>query len=256
MVVRPVISVLLAVLMLSCRREQYHLYNGADFIQFGPPEQYLYNVSRQMMDTAKTYSFAYYAASVVSDTVYFDIYILGAVASVDRPFLLKQVMVPGSKNALPEIQYRSFDASLKTDYIIKAGQTHARVPIIVYRHPSLNNDDVVLQFTVIANNWFLPGETAYTWRRLELSNQLRQPASWDNYAVQLLWGKYSQVKHRFMISQTGERWDQDFMSQFTWQNQSGATLLRNQLKTLLTAYNASHPDFPLTDEDGELVVFP
>src|SRR5690606_38695277 len=117
---------------------------------------------------------------------------------------------------------------------------------------SLKEQQVQLFFTVVANDLFRTGEPNKRWRRLEFSDMLIRPATW----VDLFFGKYSRVKHEFMIEATGERWDTDFMRDVAQGQINYAQFWRAKLREALAEYNNAHPGNPLTDEVGELVLFP
>ncbi|MEV4886537.1 DUF4843 domain-containing protein [Chitinophaga ginsengisegetis] len=247
---------LLTALLAACKKDQYYLYNDIARLQFGPAPERIYTTSFEMADTVKPYTFYYEPATTTQDTVFFDIYAIGGVSGNDRPFILEQVTLNGEENAVPGTHYKAFsDPSLKEVYVIKAGEVHASVPVILLRDASLKTKNVKLQIQVKANDQFQPGEIRKLWRRVNFTDMLSQPAAWNASAVQYYWGKYSQVKHSFMINQTGEKWDEEFL---TYVNTDYAllTFWRLKLRTLLTDYNNAHPGEPLTDETGETVVFP
>lgn len=247
---------MLTALLAACQKDQYYLYNDIARLQFGPAPDRIYTTSFEMVDTLKLYTFYYEPAAIAQDTVFFDIYAIGGVSGEDRPFVLEQVTLDSVENAMPGIHYKAFsDPSLKDRYVIRAGEVHASVPVVLLRDISLKSRSVKLQIQVKANEQFLPGEIRKLWRRVEFTDMLSQPAAWNNSAVQYYWGKYSRVKHAFMIEQTGEKWDEGFL---TIANSDYAllTFWRLKLKTLLVDYNNAHPGDPLTDEAGETVVFP
>lgn len=247
---------MLIAFLAACKKDQYYLYNDTARLQFGPAPDRIYSASFEFADTMKPYTFYYEPAATVEDTVFFDIYAIGGVSGKDRPFTIEQVMLEGEENAEAGVHYKAFDdPSLKDVYVIKAGQVHDSVPVILFRDPSLKSKSVKLQITVKANNEFQPGEISKLWRRVELTDMLSRPAAWDRTAESYYWGKYSNVKHSFMIEQTGEKWDQEFLLEVRT-DYALLTFWRLKLKTLLTDYNNAHPGEPLTDETGETVIFP
>jgi Domain of unknown function (DUF4843) len=184
------------------------------------------------------------------------VYAVGGVSKNDRPFVLEQEEATGLLNAVPGTHYKAFnDPSLKDVYTIKAGKVHASVPVVLLRDPSLKTAAYNLNIRVAANEHFKKGEVRKLWRKIEFTDRLSRPAAWNASGVQYYWGKYSMVKHGFMIEQSGERWDQDFMNGL-FTDFSIISYWRAQLKTYLIEYNKAHPNDPLKDEDGELVVFP
>lgn len=250
------VTVILLTALAACKKDQYYLFNDTALIQFGPSPDRIYQTSFDMQDTLKPFTFFYEPSTVKEDTVFFDIYAIGGISKTDRPFTLVQDNIAGTENAVAGTHYKAFtDPSLKNAYVIKAGEVHAYVPVVLFRDASLKTKSLKLQFSVVANDQFKQGESRKLWRRVEFTDMLSQPAAWNASAVQYYWGKYSRVKHTFMVEQSGEKWDQEFMAYITTEY-SLLTFWRGKLKTLLTDYNNAHPGQPLTDETGELVIFP
>jgi hypothetical protein len=242
-------------LLLACQ-DEYNLYDRKNaFVQFGPEQDKIYKSSFDLADTAKSFTFVYLNSSVVQDTVYFDLYALGGPSEVDRKFAIKQVQVPGSANAEPGKQYVAFDdPSVSELYQIKAGEVHLRMPVIMLRDESLTTETYVLGMELEDNENFLIGDPNLIWRKLYFSDQLIKPSYWNIFET-YFFGKYSKVKHRFMIDETGQRWDDDFFIQI-YKDYSYAIFWRTTLNARLTDYNNAHPNDPLRDENGELISFP
>lgn len=239
----------------SCEKE-YMVYESNSFIQFGPEYSKIYNKSYNLLDTVKPYTFFYSPPSVRQDTVFFDIYAIGSTSSIDRAFKLEQVQLPETNNAVAGKHYQSFDdPSVSGKYVIKAGQLHTRIPIVILRDESLKQNEYTLHFKVVSNGYFNAGEPELTWRKVLLSDQINRPARWDSWMERYRFGKYSFVKHKFLIDQTGEKWDQDFFLNM-YANFALGVYWNGKAKSLLIAYNAAHPNDPLKDENGELVLFP
>ncbi|WP_164714264.1 DUF4843 domain-containing protein [Chitinophaga rhizosphaerae] len=245
-----------ATLLAACKKDQYYLYNDIARIQFGPAPNRIYQTSFDLADTVKPYTFYYEPAGTSQDTVFFDIYAIGGVSDKDRPFALEQIMLEEATNAEPGVHYKPFsDPSLKDAYVIRAGEVHTSVPIVLLRDASLKDESVKLQITVKPNESFQPGEKTKLWRRVDFSDRLSQPGLWNATATQYYWGKYSMTKHAFMIEKTGEKWNDEFLALVNT-DYAMISFWRLKLKTLLTDYNNAHPGEPLTDESGEPVIFP
>lgn len=249
-------AVIAILALVSCKKDQYYLYNDIARIQFGPDPTRIYTPSFNLADTLKPFTFYYDAPAVTQDTVFFDIYAIGGTAKNDRTFSLEQEQVANTTNAVPGTQYVAFgDARVSKFYVIKAGTVHTRVPVILLRDVSLKTTTPVLKFKVVPNDNFQAGEMNNLWRKVTFTDRLSQPAAWNASAVQYYYGKYSVTKHKFMIDTTGEKWDQDFMNSLP----SDYALLQywiGVLKIALINYNNANPGAPLRDEFGELVVFP
>lgn len=251
--------VCMAVVLLSayaCKKDQYYLYNDKARIQFGPEESRIYTASYNLADTTKSYTFFYEDTNVKEDTVYFDIYAVGGVSKSDRSFTLQQEQVAGAVNAEPGKHYVAFnDPKATKHYVIKANTVHTKVPVIMLRDPSLKTTTVTLKLNVVPDQNFLSGEVSNLWRKVIFTDRLSQPAAWNASAVQYYYGKYSVVKHEFMINSTGKKWDQDFMQPLP-SNYAELQYWIGKLKIALVEYNSAHPGNPLRDENGELVLFP
>ena len=243
------ILLLLAVSAAACRNEHTFPYQDVARLQFGINNEGL-------QDTVKYFSFYYEEDALERDTIYFNIFAMGGITDQDRSYSLEQVMLEGEENAVEGIHYMSFaDPALKNLYIIKAGEVRASVPVILLRDASLKDKSVKLQFRIKADARFQPGETRFLWRRLEFTDRLSRPQAWDAFAERYYWGKYSFVKHDFMIKQTGEAWDQAFMNSLKL-DVSKTLFWMDKLKALLTDYNTAHPTAPLKDENGNLISIP
>ena len=73
--------------------------------------------------TRSSYSFVYGGSDATEHTEYFTVQTMGFLSDHDRPFELEQVMT-GSNDAQAGVHYVSFDdTSLKSLYVIPAGQT-------------------------------------------------------------------------------------------------------------------------------------
>lgn len=241
--------------LCACERE-YSLYEGGDYLQFGPQESDIYRSSYVLADTTKSFTFVYENSEKLRDTVYFDLYAQGEQKDYDRSFVLTQETVPGEMNAEAGVHYIGFDdPSVAGLYTIKAGVSHYLVPVVLLRDASLQEVTYVLKFKLESNENFQTGDTRLLWRKVYFSDLLIQPDKWDATMTKYYFGKYSKVKHRFMIDSTGQRWDDDFFAEIRL-DMGYVMYWKAKLKAALLEYNTEHPDAPMTDEDGELVVFP
>lgn len=249
-------AVAFSTLLGACKQDQYYLYNDVGRLQFGPDPSRIYTASFNLADTLKRYTFYYEEEQITEDTVFFDLYAVGGVSDMDRPFQLVQETVAGADNAVAGVHYKAFDhQDLANHYVIKAGFVHTRVPIVLLRDASLKQMVYTLKLRVAPNEHFLEGEPTNLWRKVEFSDRLSQPTLWDASITQYRLGKYSAVKHEFMINVTGQDWDDDFMESIAT-NLAVMGYWQGVLKIALIDYNNQNPDNLLMDEEGELVVFP
>lgn len=239
----------------SCKKDQYYLFNDAARIQFGPATDLIYNPAYNLADTLKPITFFYDEPSVTEDTVFFDVYAIGRVANADRSFTLEQVPLSNTLNAIPGTHYVAFnDPRVSKHYVIKAGTSHAKVPVIILRDPGLKNSTPVLKFNVVADDNFQVGEIKNLWRKVVMTDRLSQPAAW-NPTITFYYGKYSTVKHKFMIDTTGDKWDQNFFV-YVMTDFSMVQYYQAVFQTAVVDYNKAHPGAPMRDENGDLVAFP
>ncbi|MFV0592017.1 MAG: DUF4843 domain-containing protein [Draconibacterium sp.] len=242
--------------MVSCEDDYFYYDTNNAILQFGPELERIYNSNYNLADTAKSFTFVYEDPSVMQDTAFLDLYAIGGPTDTDRPFAIKQVIVDDTLNAEPGVHYIPFnDPSVSGLYVIKTGQVHLRVPIVLLRDESLKNATYVLKIELEGNDYFSLGDPDLLWRKLYSSDQVTRPNLWNSTMEKYYFGKYSKVKHRFLIEQTGEKWDDEFFTAL--RADSGYMYYwKTKAKTALSDYNNEHPDDPLRDEDGELVVFP
>lgn len=247
----PALFLGLSMVFQACKKDAYQFYSGIARIQFGPSQNLLYTSSGTYKDSLKSQTFAYSDISKVVDTVYFDIYTMGDIYSNERAFKLRQELLPGENNAVPGTHYKAFDApALAGLYTIPAGQNHSRVPVILMRDASLRSKSITLKFRIEENENFKFGQEDLLWRKLVFTDKLSKPATWN---IGML-GKYSEVKHRFCISATNQKWDDEFITKIVVDVQAQQYWM-GKVKIALLEYNAQHTT-PLTDEDNEVVIFP
>lgn len=242
--------------IISCKKDKYYLYNDAARLQFGPAPNLIYQTFYNLADTLKPFTFYYDDAAVTQDTVYFDIYAIGGKTNNDRTFTLQQEQLPNTFNAVAGTHYIAFsNPQVSKHYVIKAGTVHTKLPVVLLRDASLKTSTPKLKFKIVSDGNFALGELSNIWRKIEFTDRLSQPSSWDATITQFGFGKYSVVKHAFLIQETGEKWDNEFITKVYF---GGGLLSYYQLlaKTALVDYNNAHPGMPLKDETGELVIFP
>lgn len=241
---------------IGCKKDQYYLYNDVARLQFGPDVSRIYKSDYNLADTLKTSTFYYESDQVLLDTVWFDIYAIGGPTAADRPFKLEQDLLAGADNAVAGTHYKSFDdPAILKNYVIKAGEVHAFVPVILMRDPSLKTRTVTLKFNIVANDQFQLGETSNLWRKVVFTDRLSQPIIWNATISRYYLGDYSVVKHAFMIETTGQKFDQAFITKI-YSEFAPMSYWVGVLKTNLIDYNKLHPNDPLKDEFGQLVIFP
>ena len=168
-----------------------------------------------------TYSFVYGNPNLSSDTVWVEVETMGFVADTDRAITIEQVDSTGVDNAVAGKHYVAFnDPQMAKHYFMPARKARTRLPIVMLRDASLKTSTVVLKYRIKANENFVNGYDAYTERVLLFTDQLSEPSKWTyGYPYYGDWtisfadyfGDYGLVKHQFLINETGDKWDDEFI---------------------------------------------
>lgn len=202
----------------------------------------------------KNYSFVYSGDDIMSDTIWVTVNTQGFISDKDRHFELKQISAGTCfVDAKAGVHYESFDSeSMRTYLTIPAGQNSQKFPVVVYRDASLTENDVRLYFQVKPNNDFSQGLIPYRTVKLVISNMLKQPEGWESY----YFGTYGPVKHKFMIDETGLRWDDDFCTNLKdFGYIQYLTMLLHQRLQVVNAERKKEGLGALKEENGRLVKF-
>jgi hypothetical protein len=251
-----IVAAIALLAMASCKQEDYYLFKDVARLQFGPTPNFIYIKTHNLDDTTKNFTFYYNTVTSTQDTVFFDIYAEGGPTTTDRSFALQQVQVAGATNAVAGTDYKAFtDPAVTLAYVIKAGQVHANVPVVLLRSAALKTTTLTLKFMVVENSNFKQGEETNLWRKIIYTDRLSQPTAWNASAAQTYYGAYSTVKHAFMIQVTGLRWDEDLITSLSSDYMQRVSLLI-KIKAALIDYNNAHPGNPMKDETGVVIVFP
>lgn len=217
-------------------------------------------------DTLLNVPFVYSPSTVITDTVWLNFQTIGPVVGSDRHIALEQVP-SGPNDAIPGVHYVPFDdLSIKAYYKVPAGRTLTSIPVILKRDLSLKTTITSLKIRIKPNENFTfsyPGRSSV---RITFNDFLSKPNSWATYAVFYLLGNYGAVKHQWLIEQTSEMWDDEYLRSigFTPTLPSGnfdlqyITYLRDELRKKLLAHNAllqSQGKAVLKEADGTVVAF-
>ena len=142
--------------------------------------------------------------------------------------------------------YVSFsDPSLATYYTIPAGKARTKIPVVLLRDASLQSQTVTLRFSIQANENFQNGYPEFQTRTLTFTDQLAEPSEWINlelpypaYPQYTYFGKWGPVKHKFLIDETGEKWDDDYIKQLLEGDSGYLTYMIRKMSKRLDAVNA------------------
>jgi hypothetical protein len=215
---KKIIYLIIIVLAVTtgCSEVDYLLFSGMNRVQMNDT-------------TTVNRTFVYYAANVVEDTVYIQVNTIGNLSDQNREVKLVQVpeynytyvrdpqtgevteTIATEKPYKAEsgVHYQSFDnAELKKLWVVKANANTAKIPIVLLRDASLKSNSYRLRVELAESDDFGLGETKARGVTILFSDRLERFYSWrvDNYQASAYnsFGKYSTVKHQFMIDVTGE----------------------------------------------------
>jgi len=224
----------------ACTEEELPVFSGTNAIQFA-----------SATDSVKTYMFFYDDPSVESATVNFNVLTTGYTSDEDRVFKITQVFPEGVTTAEAGKHFVAFTDDM---FVVKAGAVNAQVPITILRNQLEPKTAYQLTMQIETNDNFIKGDTTLLLRKLIFSPDLLKPNTWSSHATTYYLGPYSINKHAWMIEQTGQRWDDEFITKGVY-GESMGTFWRDVLNQKLVKYNEEVG--PLYDDDGiEIVKFP
>ena len=237
------------------------------------------NKARFADATQAVYSFAYLAETIQLDTIDVDIMTVGEVTEHARTVRFEQVKKdwkysydPNDANKIIDSTYVEMDfpaeegkhfelLNAKNGSIeIPAQANKVTLQIKVNRaDPGLKKEARKLYLRLVPNETFGIISEKSALKKIILSDKLEKPAQWKGYYADLYLGNWSEVKHRFMINVTGQKWDDAFIKYYI--KGSEGTPLRNfwlaKIEKALEAYNANPANNPpMKDENGKIVEFP
>lgn len=253
-------SLMLVAGFASCEKELQLYHEEACALNFYYSDGLLEGQFKEDMAKAN-YSFVYAGSSVMVDTVWFKVRTMGFVYDVPRAFEIEQVQAEGENNAVAGKHYVAFnDPSLAQFYQIGAGTSHGEFPVVVLRDASLADQDVVLKMRIKANDNFENGYGKFQERTLIISANLSMPSLWnydDPYYIAYDLGDWGPVKHQWLIDQTGEKWDDEYLTQLYSGDSGYRSYLIGKLQIKLAEENearAAQGLDPLCEADGTEVV--
>ena len=208
--------------------------------------------------TESSFSFIYAGSDVLIDTVWFEAETMGFVYGENRHYELTQIMTDGN-NAIPGVHYVAFDdAEYQNKCLyVPAKRARFRIPVVVKRDASLQQKDVVLRFSFKENTNFRPGYEKYQVRTLTISASLSKPLVWETayggYFSKYYYGGYGPVKHQFLIDETGEKWDDEYIEKLCNGDSAYFSYLLAKLTRRLEEVNAERVanGLPVLQEDNE-----
>ncbi|WP_316815744.1 DUF4843 domain-containing protein [Pedobacter nyackensis] len=197
------------------------------------PKVYIYKKSNDLVKDSTTYSFAIRAVSIVQDTVFVPLRIMGDAAAQDRT-VNYQVM---SKSTADADSYQLLPA------VIKANQFTGYIPVVVKKTAAIKTKEGKLWLSIAASDSFEPGVADQLNYLIKINDFLSRPSSWSDVYL----GKYSRVKFELIIKETG-------YTDFTNVSFREYRFISQLCKNAVLLYQAAHGT--MYDEDDDEVIFP
>lgn len=255
-------------LISSCTSD-YMSFKGDNMVQFAT-------------QTDEVYTFAYFTDEKQVDTLNIPIMSVGEVVDFNRVVRFEQVVkewkyvydVDNPQQIVdsnyvdmeyPAVEGKHFEIleSNNNEATLQANHNQLNLRVVVKRtDDNLKKNAYVLKLHLLPSNDFETGAVNYLTKRIVISDKLERPTQWkdNNYYCSTYLGPWSEVKHRFMINATGEKWDNDCIKRYIKGGFEYAAIREFYLKKIkneLEKYNADPKNNPpLRDENGFEVVFP
>ncbi|MCH5720108.1 DUF4843 domain-containing protein [Niabella hibiscisoli] len=230
---RFIYTVLLALSLTSCKEDQSLIYEQDARIYFRE-------------GVTADYSFTAEPASVVTDTLFIPLRIMGSAVDRDRIF---NIIIDDSSTAKRGYHFQF------GPLVIPANTYELSLPVYIYRKPGLKDSVVNAYLTIGESEDFKPGYidksnsiNPYNKQhyRISLNDQLLKPSSWDTRWA-TYFGTYSRTKHQFINQTYGSA---------AWPAVVFPQDINFVVQTMkLALYNYEQANGPLIDENGERVVF-
>jgi hypothetical protein len=196
------------------------------------------------------HSFFLLNTNILRDTVLVKVNTMGELAAEDRPVSIVQTNAGTENAAIAGVHYVPFDdPDVKNLAVVPAGKEFVEIPVILLRDKSLDTTQVRLELTVLANEHFRRGINTKLRFLVTTTNLIEKPAAWDTRWYMFLGRSWGPVKMRFLIDVTGYT---DWYTTPT--DMSLLQYLGNLARQKLIEYNRDHPDDPLREANGDLVV--
>lgn len=258
---KKIILFVWAVLSLTACKDSSELYN------------YPYNkigfTFKKLENRIFSKTFIYDKSTVTRDTVYIPMRTMGFVPKEDRPITVEQIQVteeevPGAFNAIPGVHYVPLDdPDWRKMAVAKGGKAEVLLPIILLRDASLADGQFALKLRIVENEVFKIVNPELAERIILTSDQLLRPARWDATFVRFF-GAWGPVKHRFMLDNTSDKWDDEFIDYLMYEDASYYLYIRPYLRKKLEEENVKREQAgqgPLREPtingvQGQIVVFP
>jgi hypothetical protein len=266
------INILIFGFLVSCVQEDFKIFEGKNRLEFIGNDNVI-KISQSFTDKFSFKKIKIKNKEVEVDTVFLTVRTIGEVdLQKNRRVSIKQI-IEKDKNgkelkniAKPGIHYIAFDnQKLKKHFVIKAGKTIAKIPIVLIRHSDLQKMSYRLKIRIVKNDFFELAEQKNLDRIIIFSDLYVKPTDWDGYSS--LFGTYGQKKHQLMENAIKCKinkafFDKLFIEDIGDFDESLLSYYYTAFKKALDEYNEKHPKNYLreeaeeNEEEGKLVEFP
>ncbi|WP_212005094.1 DUF4843 domain-containing protein [Chitinophaga sp. HK235] len=228
---RLLIALVGIMLITACKKEQIKLYQDTD------PSLYF---------TLNTYSYSFMTdLDSTSKVIYLPVKLSGALKDADRSF---NVQVINDTNTTANKDWYE----LKTGTLPK-NSVDGTIPIVLKRNALIDTTIIKLKLSLTPSSALdtMPSATI----QISWTGKIIQPINW-NWLRYYFGTPFSTAWYKFIIKATGKS---SFPYSPTlaktdpvtwWMSTAQIQAYSLQVKEVLQAYNAAHPDSPLTHDDG------
>lgn len=237
--------------LLSCEEKIVQKYESENSVYFFRGRDYEQDISQY---DSINYSFIVKENQRLRDTVYIQAIAVGFLSDRDREIELVQVKGGGAGDAVAGTHFVGLDdPEVKGRYVIPAGMTKVKLPIILLRDASLRSREIKLELELRENDFFrivMPENSKFL---IKISDMLTEPSNWNLWKS--FFGEWGPVKMKFIIDYTGFT---DFENYYSI-DQATKNYYKMKAKEKLKEVNKEREENklgPLSEEDDTVVVFP
>lgn len=254
--------VIVPALFMSCEQTEVQPYDGQPYATIFDPDGW-YTGELQSYNR----NFIYMDPNKETDTVWVKVAIKAGLPVKDYHISFRQykdsisgMALLSLPDATPGVQYKAFDdPELKDKYVIHKGLMLDSVPVILLRDPSLKKTGYRITFRmansedITASDQTADNAQQHTYVVIYVADCYSEPTSWKYYMSSF--GVYGPVKHQFMVEDSKQKWDDDFIKSLdSFDKVYYLYKFRNDLDAL-NAQREKEGKGPLTEADGSKVYF-
>lgn len=193
---------LIAFVAMSCTQQDALLYDSAAQVSF---TRDIYGQQDSVIQ-----SFFTVREGQTRDTVWVEISLTGFPVDENRPVSLVQTNIGDPDAAVAGTHYVDFnDEEVAGQFVMKANQVQAKVPVILLWDKSLNSEKKRLKLAIAANDYFQPGIDTDCNFLIQTTALAEQPTDWQANWFYVFgdWGprKMWFIMHYLGIRDFGER---------------------------------------------------